>query len=217
MLRERIFELRRRHKSYREIADILDVSKSTVSYWLAANKESQSVKELLTRKNNARNRKRMRRIAAAAQKRWGAWRAAARKDAKRSFPEFIKNPLFVSGIAIYWGEGDNKPGNPLRMSNTDPRMIRLYSRFLKNVLDVPVNKIRLALILYPDLNDMRCRRFWTRVTSLRLTNFIKTQYIRGYHPTKRLKNGICVVIVNSRELKEKVLVWIDLLSKNHKM
>jgi len=44
-------------------------------------------------------------------------------------------------------------------------------------------------------------------------NFMKTQYIRGYHPTKRLSRGICMVIVSSRRQKIKVLEWIDLFYK----
>ncbi len=156
-------------------------------------------------------------IAHAASKRWEAWRAMARKEAVRQFPVLVHNPLFVAGITMYWGEGDSKIKNPLRLSNTDPRMIRLYVHFLRSVLGVQKQRIRLALILYPDLDDVECKKFWSETAGLSALCFVKTQYIRGYHPTKRLKYGVCVVVVSSRQLKEKVSVWIDLLSKKTRM
>ena len=217
LLRERIIALRQKHKSYREIAGALGISKGTVSYWLAANTESQAIKKILTEKQRIWSRKHMTKIAKAASKRWELWRAEARKEAEQQFPFLLKNPLFVAGVTMYWGEGDSKMKNPLRLSNTDPRMIHLYVKFLREILGVPNQKIRVALILYPDLHDVDCKRFWSRVTGLAYKNFIKTQYIRGYHPTKRLQYGVCVVIVSSRQLKEKFGVWIDLLSRQATM
>jgi hypothetical protein len=216
-LRGRILALRYKNKSYREIAQRLGISKGTVSYWLTGDEASQAIKRMLTERQLVWSRKHMATMAREASKRWEAWRATARADAARQFSALVRRPLFVSGITMYWGEGDSKLGNPLRLSNTDPRMIRLYVQFLRGILGVPKHKIRLALILYPDLNDTTCRKFWSITTSLPLACFLKTQYIRGHHPTKRLEHGICVVVVNSRQLKEKVCVWIDLLSKKIRM
>jgi len=213
LLRERIYRLRYKHKSYKEISKSLGISKSTVSYWIATDPKSQTIKRELTRENLAVSRRQMKKIAMAAKKRWNRWREEAKKEAVRSFDKLLSNPLFVAGLMIYWGEGDSKPQNPLRVSNTDPRMINLYVKFLLDVLKLSPEKIRLALTLYPDLEDEGCKKFWASVTGLTLKNFIKTQYIRGYHPTKRLKHGICVVIVNSRQVKEKILTWIDLFAK----
>jgi hypothetical protein len=213
----RILELRRKKRSYNFIAKELGIAKSTVSYWLAQNKESQAIKRNLVLEQRIWSRKHMTKIARAASKRWAIWRAKARDDARKEFPELITNSLFVAGIVMYWGEGDSKPQNPLRLSNTDPRMIRLYVQFLCNVLKVPPEKIRLTLILYPDLHNDRCRLFWSKTTGLHTRHFLKTQYIQGHHPTKRLQYGICIVVVYSRQCKEKVLAWIDLFSKTYTM
>jgi hypothetical protein len=215
--KDRILELRRKKKSYGFIAKELDIAKSTVGYWLAQNPESQAIKKTLVLQQREWSRRHMSKIAKSASRRWSAWRAAAREEARKTFPRLVTRSLFVAGITMYWGEGDSKPKNPLRLSNTDPRMIRLYVRFLRKIAHVPTEKIRLALILYPDLDDRQCQSFWGKTTELKRENFIKTQYIRGRHPTKRLQYGVCVVIVNSRQLKEKVLMWIDLFSKKPTM
>ncbi|OHB21766.1 MAG: hypothetical protein A3J67_06695 [Parcubacteria group bacterium RIFCSPHIGHO2_02_FULL_48_10b] len=92
-------------------------------------------------------------------------------------------------------------------------MIRLYSIFLKKVLNIPLEKIKIGLILYPDLSDEQCKRFWKEIVRLPENNFMKTQYIRSRHPTKRLSWGICMVVVNNLEQKVKMLTWIDLFSR----
>jgi hypothetical protein len=153
----------------------------------------------------------------AARKRWARYHSEIIDEAKRCFGRFGGNPFFAGGIALYWGEGDSKPTNPLRLSNTDPRMIALYVKFLRIVMDIPDEKIKIGLVLYPDLSDHACRTFWSDTTGLPAKSFMKTQYIEGRHPTKRLTYGICMVVVNSRAAKLKMLTWIDFFAKQYTM
>lgn len=213
ILEKRIIELRRKNKSYKEIVEILSISKSTVSYWMSNNKESQKIKNILTKRNAIKSKKRIKKIIESSKKKWEKWRKEAERQAKKDFPILFKNPIFIAGLMIYWGEGDSKSKNPLRITNTDQRMINIYISFFKKILLIPDEKIRLGLILYPDLSDNKCKKFWIKNTSLKENNFMKTQYIKGYHPTKRLSNGICMVVVNSRQQKIKMLQWIDLFAK----
>ncbi len=210
-----IFKLRVLGKSYREIAGTLGVSRSTVSYWLADNKESQKIRAQLVRLSNSKDSARVKKLKATLAIKWGTWADAARQEAAKRFNKLLDDPLFVAGIMIYWGEGDSKIENPLRMGNTDPRMIGIFVKFLRVLMDIPVNKIRLGLILYPDLSDKECIEFWQTATGLPSENFIKSHYIKGLHPTKRLSHGICTVTVNSKQQKIKMLEWIDLFAKKN--
>ena len=151
----------------------------------------------------------------AAKERWARHRAGIFDEAKEDFNLLRSNPLFVAGIAFYWGEGDSKPTNPLRLSNTDPRMIALYVRFLRIIMGIPDEKIRIGLVLYPDLADDACKFFWATVMGLAIGNFMKTQFIQGHHPTKRLAHGVCMVVVNSRAAKLRMLAWIDFFAKQY--
>lgn len=213
ILKKKIMELRNKKKSYREIIDILGISKSTVSYWVAKDPRSKAIRDYLAERNRIRSKKRIRHLIKKSKAKWSAWREEARISAIKAFPGLLGNPLFVSGISLYWGEGDSKLKNPLRLGNTDPRLIRCYVSFLKKILRIPPNKIRLGLILYPDLSDNECKKFWSNITGIKEDNFMKSQFIKGYHPTKRLSKGICMVVVNSGQSKIKVLEWIDLFSR----
>ncbi|PJB83764.1 hypothetical protein CO087_01045 [Candidatus Wolfebacteria bacterium CG_4_9_14_0_8_um_filter_39_46] len=206
-------KLRKKGLSYNKISKELDIPKSTLSDWLCDIGWSLDIKKELIRKANYITRKRLRLYNKKRQRYWEQWREAARQEARKDFDSFKNNPLFVSGLMLYWAEGDSNPKNSLRLSNTDPRMIFLYAKFLMQVLNIPKEKLRATLILYPDLAKEKCIKFWSRIIGITKSQFYKTQYIKGFHPTKRLSNGICMIIYSDRQLKEKVLVWIDLLSK----
>lgn len=207
-------KLRQQNKSYNKISRELGISKGTLSEWFSRIDWSQDIKNELTRKANFIAKKRLRLINKARSEMWERWREEARQQARDDFPMLKSDPLFISGIMIYWGEGDSKAGNPFRLSNTDPRMIALYTRFLTESLNIPKENLRSTIILYPDLSEEKCIDFWAKTMEIPKSQFYKTQFIKGKHPTKRLSNGICMITCGNRQIKEKVLVWIDLLSKN---
>lgn len=205
--------LRQQSKSYNEISRILKISKSTLSNWFKTNPESQRVRNALSDKNNKLVAERIKKFVEANKEKWLKWREDAKIQAKKEFNKFFKNKLFIAGLMLYWSEGDNKLGNPIRFTNTDPRMIALYTKFFTRILNIPKEKLRSTLILYPDLSEKKCVEFWSQIMKIPKTQFYKTQFIKGNHPTKRLSNGICMISCNNRQIKEKMMVWIDLLSK----
>jgi hypothetical protein len=214
VLKTEVFKLRRENKSYREISKRLKIPKSTLSGWLKNQVWSQEISAKLSQENSLISTSRLRLMANANKKRFEDIRAKYREEAEKEFNKYFRDKLFVSGLMIYAGEGDSKIANSIvRIANTDWRMIDIFLRFIQNICKVDKSKIRLALTLYPDLNDNECKLFWSDKTGVSLSRFHKTQFIKGHHPTNRLKNGVCSAIVCSREIKEKISVWIDLCYK----
>ena len=205
--------MRRKNKSYNEISGSLGVAKSTLSDWFKTNAESQKTKKLLSQPSSPRVAERIKKFVSTNKERWLKWRQQARSEAELEFRQQAPNPLFIAGLMLYWGEGDSKPKNPIRLTNSSAQMIALYTKFLRHALEVPKEKIRAGLILYKDISREQAEKFWSVAAGLPRNQFYKTQYIGGRHPTKRLENGICMIIVNSAYLKEKILKWIDLLAK----
>lgn len=211
-------ELRKKNLSYNEISRNLGVAKSTLCYWFQGLQWSKSIKEKLNKQNIRMAGIRMNKISIANKLKWEKWRAGYQKEARKDFEKLFIDPLFISGLSLYWGEGDSKLENGMvRLSNTDPRMIKVFSKFLKIICDVPENKIKVNLVLYPDLSEDKCKDFWSEVSEIPQSNFYKTQIIKGRHPTKRLKHGICALHVSSRGLKEKIMVWTSLFYDRYKI
>jgi hypothetical protein len=207
-------ELRKKGASYNRICKELNIPKSTMHYWFKDLKWSQKIKGELTRKAKIQAIKRLRAVVQAQKKRWEAYKKQHQEEAREEFPILKSNPLFLAGLMLYWGEGDSNPKHQVRLSNIDPRMIKLFNDFLEKICEVPKEKIRLSLIIYPDLVDTKCKKFWNNKTKISLRQFDKSSMIYGRHPTKRLENGICIIRVNSSHaLKEKMMIWTSLMIK----
>jgi len=209
-------KLRKQGKSYSKISSELGISKSTLADWFSKSKWSIIIRKELTRKANYISKKRLLFFTKKRREEWGKLRENFREEASREFSLLTKNPLFIAGINIYWGEGDSKLSNGLlRVSNVDHRMIGIFIRFAREVLKIPEDKFRIGLILYPDLNEKKCKTFWQKITAVQLDQFHKTQFIKGKHPTKKIEKGICMVSVSSIRYKEKVIKWIDLFADKY--
>lgn len=213
-LRDKVVGLRKNGLSYREINAQTNVPKSTLSLWFKNESYSDKVKEQLLKKYKLTVNKRVRRMAVANKKRWKNIHKEYREVARIEFVPKSQDHLFLVGLAIYWGEGDKRLYNcNVRVSNIDPRLLRIFLDFLLKCCDIRKEKIRLSLLLYPDLRERDCKEFWSKSLNIPLENFHKSQYIKGRKNKDKLSYGVCSVVYTSRELKEKIIEWICLLDK----
>ena len=206
-------KLRRLGKSYNEIRKLLRIPKSTLSDWLHKTRWSTKVRRILAEKAKTKNTIRLRELTKIRGVYLKKLYQEARSEAKKEFENFKLHPTFISGVVIYWGEGDRSSRFLTRVANTDPLMIRLFVKFLLEICGIPRKKIRAHILLYPDLNPEICKHFWIKKSGLQLENFNKSVIIKGRHKTRRLPYGVCYIGVSSTYLKEKVLTWLDLLPR----
>lgn len=207
-------KLRKKNKSYNEISQTLNIPKSTLAYWFRNAYWSRKIKKNLIKEAQRKAKRQLRLMVKARKKFWEKCHQSYREQAAKEFPILKQNPLLLAGLMLYWGEGDSKIENgKVRLSNIDPVMIRLFVSFLYSICKIPREKIKIFIILYPDLDEQICKKYWNRISKIPLSQFEKVQFIQGRHPTKRLSHGICSVGVSSRELKEKIFVWLKLYQK----
>jgi hypothetical protein len=208
-------KLRRQEMSYKKISKELSVPTSTLNSWFKKLAWSNIIKDKLTERAVRQSGKRIRQVIQANQEKWAKRREGFRQEAVKEFAAFKNSRLFIAGLMLYWGEGDQNVKYPVRLTNTNYKMIALFKKFLLDICRVNIQDLRLALFIYPDLSDKNCKKFWGDHIGMDADKFEKTQVIYGKHPTKRLANGICSIRVRkSSWLKEKILVWIDLMSEN---
>ncbi|MDO8604075.1 MAG: hypothetical protein Q7K40_01565 [bacterium] len=208
--KEKATQLRRFGKSYQEIAGELGIPKSTLSAWFGASLWSQKIKDDL---NVVTHRKHTIRIEELNKVRGEHLRnlyIQARHEALEDFEILKYHPAFISGVMLYWGEGDKASLHRVSLTNTDPAMIRIFMGFLKDVCGVEEKRIKAWLLLYPDLQESECKKYWKEEAHLQNVIFNKSMVIDGRHKTKRLGHGVCTVGVSSRYFKEKMLLWISL-------
>lgn len=208
--KERAIKLRKLGKSYEDIKKELRIPKSTLSGWFSGSVWSQKIKKELDATARKKHTVRLEELNNVRGKNLEKLYLQARQEALEDFAALKYHPAFVSGVMLYWGEGDKASAHKVSLSNTDPAMIGIFMTFLKEVCGIDERKIKAWLLLYPDIDEAVCKEYWTKEAGLQNTVFNKSIVIKGKHKTKRLGHGVCTVVVPSRYFKEKMLLWISL-------
>ena len=206
--------LRQEGKSYSEILRKVHVSKSTLSLWLRdvflSEKQKERLYVTLRRKNAYKGAK-------AQQEKRVIKTKIIISSAKKEAKHFFHNPLFLSGLMLYWAEGGKSEDDGLvAFSNSDTSMIKLIMRWFRIVCKVPEHKFRVCV----HMHTLHCRkdleRYWSRVTIVPLERFHKSQIKQTSlkHRKNQLYNGTCVIRICDVDLLRKIKGWrIGVLSK----
>ncbi len=210
----RAYELRREGKSYKEIKKLLGIPLSTIAGWFKNEEWSRKIRDELGARASLAFPEKMAAIQKANKTRWAKKYKEYRISAESEFIKHQNDPLFIAGLMLFWGEGNKSPkDSTVRLANSDPIMIRIFYNFLTSTMEMNPDKIKIHLLLYPDLIDDMQKSFWSKATGIPLSQFIKSTYIKGKHPTRRLSYGVCMIYICNRELKDKILVWLNLYQK----
>ncbi|MDO8594675.1 MAG: hypothetical protein Q7R93_04150 [bacterium] len=211
--KQKAFELRRQGKSYKEIRSVLGMSLAILSDWFKNEDWSKKIKSRLVSAASTRNSYKLDLMHKARKKQLDSLYEKAREEAKSEYRTFSSNHLFIAGLMIYWGEGDKLSKYRCGIANTEPRMLKVFSRFLQEIAGINPKKIKIWLLLYPDLVDANCKKYWVEACGLPEANFSKSITVQGKSAIRRLNYGVCSMAIYNRYFKEKMLTWLELASK----
>lgn len=213
--KEKATELRRQGLSYKKINRELGIPTSTLACWFKHESWSVEIRDRLASTESLAYPEKLKRLIAIVKTKYANLHESYRKEARDEFNSLKNNNLFIAGLMLYWGEGDKKIENSnTRLANSEPDMIKIFHLFLTKIMAVPSEKIKFNLLLYPDLADIPMKKMWSTITEIPLSQFRKSIYILGKHPTKRLSYGVGNISVGGRKYKEKLIEWIKLCEKD---
>ena len=163
------YKLRKSGYSYSYINEKTGVSKSTLSNWFTLLEYTPN-KETLRRIGSAR-------IASAEQKKKIKQKSIynAEIQARADIGTITKRDLMMIGVGLYIGEG-TKTANVIRIVNSNPKVIKLAIRWFIEVVGLSMDNITLRMYLYPDNDEVLCRKFWMKETGLTKKSILKTQF-----------------------------------------
>ena len=209
--KEKATKLRQSGKSYAEISKVLNVPKSTLSKWFSNEEWSLDVTKKLQGRAIESSKKRIKSLNITRQIKLEELYLKADEEAQKEFLKHKNNTLFISGIMLYWGEGDKKFENGrVKVSNTDPAIIKIFRNFLVKFCNYPLENIKGWILLYPDVNKESALDYWSRESGIVRSNFIKSTVIKSNSKIHRLSYGTCAVHITNKYIKKKILRWIDL-------
>jgi hypothetical protein len=208
--KEKAFELRKENKTYREIQQLLGISRSTLCDWFRNEEWSNHIKKSNVNRSITISTERLKKMNDARRIMFEKKYKIVEEEALREFEIYKNDPLFMAGLMLYAGEGDKTSRNLTRLSNSEFYLHIVFIRFSQQFLKINRNNIKFWLLLYPDHNIENCIGVWSTKIGISTVNFYKSQVIRGKEKTKKLQYGVGNSIISSTSLKKKMMKWLEL-------
>lgn len=221
--KQKAIELRKKGFSYCEILKQVPVAKSTLSLWLRSVGLSKRQEQRLTEKRLA------------AMKR--GWEACRRKriltsniikeTAEKEIGCINDRELWLIGIALYWAEGnkekDNNIGQGVIFSNSDPAMIKIFLKWLRDIIKIKDNEIKVEIYIHENSKNSvdDAINYWSNISNISENEFKYIYFKRNKINTKRKNIGddyyglLRVRVGRSSFLNRKISGWVNGIYKNY--
>ncbi len=207
--------LRKTGLSYGAIMQQIHVSKDTVSRWCRDIELTQDQKRKLLENKMFGQRKGS--IVAADNKRKARILRTKRifKDAKIQLGRMSKRDRFITGIALYAGEGfknDGKGG----FVNSDPILIKFMSKWFQEFCHLSIQKLRGAIWIHQGLDGVIAKQFWSRLAGIPQDQFHKTYIAKDKKDSKKVRKnihqyGVFSIRFSDSDKQRRIMGWISAL------
>ena len=195
-------KLRKEGMSYSQIKETLGISKSTLSNWLSNMPLSKPRLDELQR-----NEQVIEKIRAAKLKTRNNRLSNVKEVVLKQITPISKREFLIAGFFLYWAEGGKTTTYTATLSNTDPRMIRAFIKWLK-ILEVPIAKMYIRLHLYIDMDEEVEINYWSQELKISKDHFRKS-YIKKSKLSELTYisrgHGTCNVIMPGRDIAEYIV------------
>ena len=119
---------------------------------------------------------------------------------------------------LYLGEGSKTKRGSLMFGNSDPRVIALFLRLLRQCYNINEDKFRCTLQCRADQNIETLERFWSKITNVPLKQFYKARVDSrtiGKKSRKMDYKGVCRIDYFSADLFNEIMKIIEVISMGH--
>ena len=203
--------------SYSQIRSKLNIAKSTLSNWFRdlPPSEHQSLEAKQLRIRNIQP------LGAAANARLRQERLArVEKEALEMLSDFPKDskPAQEGLLSmLYWAEGEKDDRRGLVLANTDPALLSLYLKLLRNCYQIDEKRLRVRVHLHYYHVASKAIQFWSDTLNIPKLQFGKI-YRKKRSVSKRFRQnfqGICFVAYNDTALKNRVMFVARAIQKRY--
>lgn len=130
--------------------------------------------------------------------------------------------LKIAGIMLYWAEGAKigltTTGSKLvDFANSDPKMIKLFLKFLREICEVDAKRLRIYLYCYSNQDIRKLKQYWHKITKIPLAQFTKPYVRQDFDLNKsgKMKYGLVHVRYSDKKLLLQIEKWIDQYLKEY--
>lgn len=210
-------DMRKHGLSYSEIRNRIHVSKSTLSYWLKNLKLTpEQIKKLNNKKVETAKANALKKIS-----KTSGMIEKIKNSSLLDIKEISKKELWLMGIMLYWKNGNkNDLKNGVHFSSSDPHMIKLFLKWLKETGGIKNGEIKFEIFLKNncvDKNDLKekAASYWSDVSGFPKTDFQKNYFQKTNAGKKNRKQSspeygfLRVKVAQSSMLARQIAGWIE--------
>ena len=119
-----------------------------------------------------------------------------------------KKFIYGLGLGLYWGEGNKKSKNSVRLGNSDPKLILKFIYFLDKIFCINKKKLKFGIQIFTDMGANKTLNFWKKTLKVSKKQFYKPVITRsGSIGTYRQKSKYGVLSINFCNTKlQKIIV-----------
>ena len=121
----------------------------------------------------------------------------------------------IAGVMLYWAEGVKpNPANrtwTVDFANSNPRMIKLFPKFLREICGIDEKRLRVLLYCYANQDIEKLKRFWQKITEIPLNQFTKPYVRKNFLPGKKrkMKYGLLHIRYYDKKLLLQIEKWVE--------
>ena len=117
--------------------------------------------------------------------------------------------LKALGVALYLGEGGKSQNWIIDFSNSDPIIIKIFVKFLRDICGIRENKLRVLLYCYKNQNINELITFWNKITKISKSQFTKPYVRNDFNPNKenKMKFGLVHIRYSDKKLFSLISKW----------
>jgi hypothetical protein len=211
-VRQQAYSLRLQGRSYLEIEQALGVPKSTQSGWFRDVPLSEEHRRRLEERKLDGSRSGAAAIRAARVRRT----EVLQQEAAAELGEVTDRELFLLGVVAYWCEGSKAkpwaPSESVSFINSDPRLIRLFLRWLERLGYGP-DDLSCNISIHENADVDAAARYWNEVTGIPLEQFGRPTLKRHRPKTNRRNTGedyvgcFIIRVRRSTHLNRRIAGW----------
>ncbi|MBL7150642.1 hypothetical protein ISS86_01785 [Candidatus Microgenomates bacterium] len=205
-------KLRGKGLSYSEIREKVPVSKDTLSRWCRDVILTLAQMERL-RQKKLKGAEKGRFIGAKRQQQARIRRTKKLLEkGKKEIGLFSKRDRFIAGVGLYLGDG-LKGDKGVGFSNSNPKIIKFMMRWLREFCQIPEEKLSGSIWIHENLNELKARKFWSKLTGIPLRQFRKSYIAKNKTKSRKIRKnlhqyGVFAVRVSNAAVQRKILGWI---------
>lgn len=115
------------------------------------------------------------------------------------------------GLILYWCEGDKPSGvnYTVAVTSSDYRIVSLFLGWLKKYYNIPDERIKLRLHLWPDSDEKAAKEHWAEKLGLPMSSFTKSYIKDKSGKNNKYKNGICRASIHGTKILSDILKRIE--------